>query len=152
MQSDYFKLFYLIINRNTTITDLQMFHTVCVCVCVWWCVCVVCVCCVCVVFVQGCLVGFDCAHAVGNAELRLHDWDVDFACWCSYKVSVCVVSCSSFNFCFIFIVLVLNIWCISVGVCCFSMWTQGPVVWLELIYMRNTLTASNPREYHTHAL
>ncbi len=84
----------------------------CVCVCVFVCVCV----CVCV-FVQGCLVGFDCAHAVGNAELRLHDWDVDFACWCSYKVSVCVVSCSSFNFCFIFIVLVLNIWCISVGVC-----------------------------------
>ncbi|KAK7154686.1 hypothetical protein R3I93_009583 [Phoxinus phoxinus] len=34
---------------------------------------------------QGCLVGFDCAHAVGNAELRLHDWNVDFACWCSYK-------------------------------------------------------------------
>lgn len=25
------------------------------------------------------------AHAVGNAPLQLHDWDVDFACWCSYK-------------------------------------------------------------------
>lgn len=36
---------------------------------------------------QGCFVGFDCAHAVGNAELQLHDWGVDFACWCSYKVS-----------------------------------------------------------------
>lgn len=36
---------------------------------------------------QGCYVGFDCAHAVGNAELQLHDWGVDFACWCSYKVS-----------------------------------------------------------------
>lgn len=36
---------------------------------------------------QGCYVGFDCAHAVGNAELKLHDWGVDFACWCSYKVS-----------------------------------------------------------------
>ena len=33
----------------------------------------------------GVLCGFDLAHAAGNIELHLHNWGVDFACWCSYK-------------------------------------------------------------------
>ncbi len=33
----------------------------------------------------GAYAGFDLAHAVGNLDLQLHQWQVDFAVWCSYK-------------------------------------------------------------------
>jgi kynureninase len=34
---------------------------------------------------KGLFIGWDCAHAVGNVDLQLHGWDVDFAVWCHYK-------------------------------------------------------------------
>jgi len=33
----------------------------------------------------GAKAGWDLAHAAGNVPLQLHEWNVDFACWCSYK-------------------------------------------------------------------
>ncbi|MEP7319417.1 MAG: kynureninase, partial [Panacibacter sp.] len=33
----------------------------------------------------GTYAGFDLAHAAGNVSLQMHNWNADFACWCSYK-------------------------------------------------------------------
>ena len=34
---------------------------------------------------KGIKIGWDCAHAVGNVDLKLHEWEVDFAVWSTYK-------------------------------------------------------------------
>ena len=33
----------------------------------------------------GATVGFNLAHAAGNVLMKLHEWNVDYACFCSYK-------------------------------------------------------------------
>jgi kynureninase len=45
---------------------------------------------------RGIIIGFDCSHSVGAVPHQLHDWDVDFAVWCSYKYLNGGPGCSAF--------------------------------------------------------
>jgi len=40
------------------------------------------------------------SYSTGNIELKLHDWSVDFACWCTYKVILVAQFMHNISYCF----------------------------------------------------